>query len=61
MFSLFGAAWAESVALSKLWRVDEVGTSRAAESARIGEKRVVSEPHVRTVFQAGRAGQLYRA
>ena len=37
------------------------GTSRAAESARIDEKRVVPEPHVRTVFQAGRAGQLYRA
>ena len=24
MCSLFGAAWAELVALSKLWRVDEV-------------------------------------
>ena len=37
------------------------GTSRAAESARIDEKRVVSGPHVREVFQAGWAGQLDRA
>lgn len=37
------------------------GASRAAESARVDAKRVVSEPHVRRVFQAGQAGQLYHA
>ena len=60
VFSLSGAAWAElpSVSCGGLMRF---GASRAAESARVDAKRVVSEPHVRKVFQAGWAGQLYCA
>lgn len=59
VFSSSGAAWAEpSVSSGGLMRF---GASRAAESARVDAKRVVSEPHVRKVFQAGWAGQLYCA